>query len=94
MVVTTNRHHPTAEELPRKNNDHATNNIPPTDYLTSALGSLTAEETENIINTVNGNEYQYRLSCPNYEDTADILKAAPGNTSRTKSVCRVLPQQW
>ena len=83
MVVTTNRHHPTAEELPRKNNDHATNNIPPTDYLTSALGSLTAEETENIINTVNGNEYQYRLSCPNYEDTADILKAAPGNTSRS-----------
>lgn len=51
--------------------------------LVWALESLPAEEREEIINEVNGNEYQYRLSCPNYEDTVDILKAGPKNSSRS-----------
>ncbi len=50
------------------------------DSLISAFGSLTADEREDIINTVNGREYQYRLTCPNYEDAANILKTqGPGN---------------
>ena len=44
---------------------------------------LPAEDREDIINAANGKEYPYRLSCPNLEDTADILKAAPGNASRS-----------
>jgi hypothetical protein len=80
IVVTTNHHHVTAEDLER--NDH-TNNISSTDYLIPAFGSLTAEEREGIINTVSGKEYPYRLTCPNHEDTVDILKAAPVNASRS-----------
>jgi len=80
MVVTTNQHHVTREELQMSNNS---NNISSTDNMISAFGSLTAEEREAIINTVNGKEYPYRLTCPNYEDTADILTAAPGNASRS-----------
>ena len=51
--------------------------------LISAFELLPAEDREDIINAANGKEYPYRLSCPNYEDTADILKAAPGNASRS-----------
>jgi hypothetical protein len=61
------------------NNDSSTDNA----YLIPALESLTAEKREDIINAVYGKEYRYRLTCPNYEDTADILKAAPGNASRS-----------
>ncbi len=51
-------------------------------FLIPALESLTAEKREDIINTVHGKEYRYRSTCPNYEDTADIiLKAAPGNNA-------------
>ncbi len=80
MVVTTNHHHATAEELQKNDNE---NDLSSTDYLVSAFGSLTAEEREGIINTVNGKEYPYRLTCPNHEDTADILNAAPGNATRS-----------
>ena len=82
MVVTTNHHHATAEELHKNDIDNA-KDISSTDHLVSAFGSLTAEEREGIINTVNGKEYPYRLTCPNHEDTADILKAAPGNATRS-----------
>lgn len=61
----------------RRDNDDS-----PTDLI-SALESLPAEEREDIINAANGQEYQYRLTCPNHEDTADILKAATENASRS-----------
>ena len=51
--------------------------------LISAFELLPAEDREDIINAANGKEYPYRLSCPNFVDTADILKAAPGNASRS-----------
>lgn len=79
MVATENHHHVTAE----LQNDNDSKNISSTDHLVSVFGSLTAEDRENIINTVNGKEYPYRLTCPNHEDTADILTAAPGNATRS-----------